>query len=100
MDGRLTSPADGKQQKAKLEDGYHEGGYRTGWQVLSNSAAGIVAAVMWNGMFVPESAQAWLLRRVGLGAGAGVVYSETSWCPLDGSIADGWSRMLVFAAIG
>ncbi|KAF5348292.1 hypothetical protein D9756_010515 [Leucocoprinus leucothites] len=47
----------GKQRKAKLEPGYHEAGYRTGWQVLSNSAAGIVVAVLWNGMFVPDSVQ-------------------------------------------
>ncbi|KXN85181.1 Transmembrane protein 19 [Leucoagaricus sp. SymC.cos] len=90
----------GKQRKAKLEDGYHEAGYRTGWQVLCNSAAGIAAAAVWNGMFVPNSVHAWILERVGLGVGTGIVYGETVWCPLDKQIAEGWSRALVFAAVG
>ncbi|KAF9442918.1 hypothetical protein P691DRAFT_680567 [Macrolepiota fuliginosa MF-IS2] len=91
----------GKQRKAKLEDGYHEAGYRTGWQVLCNSASGVVAAVFWNALFVPGSAQAWIVRRVvTVPVYAGTVYSETDWCPLDGKIAGGWSRALVFAALG
>lgn len=90
---------DGKQRKAKLEDGYHEAGYRTGWQVLCNSASGVAAAIVWNALFVPESAQAWIVSRV-VSVDAGVVYSETGWCPLDRKIAGGWSRALVFAALG
>lgn len=92
---RTHGGADGKQRKAKLEEGYHEAGYRTGWQVLSNSAAGIVAVVVWNGMFVPDSVQAWAS---GGTLGTGSVYSATGWCPLDKEV--GWSRALVLAAIG
>jgi len=34
----------GKERKARLEDGYHDAGYRSGWQVLSNSATAFAAA--------------------------------------------------------
>ncbi|KAJ3564137.1 hypothetical protein NP233_g8491 [Leucocoprinus birnbaumii] len=86
----------GKQRKAKLEDGYHEAGYRTGWQVLSNSAAGIVAVVLWNGMFVPDSVQAWASG--GTLLSTGMVYSATGWCPLDKHIGLGRSRAFILPA--
>lgn len=90
---------DGKQRKAKLEDGYQEAGYRTGWQVLCNSACGIVAAVAWNALFVPKSEQAWIVRRL-VAIDAGVEYDGVGWCPLEREIAGGWSRMLLFGALG
>lgn len=96
---KLIVVTDGKKRKAKLEDGYQEAGYRTGWQVLCNSLSGIAAAVLWNALFVPDSGQAWIVRRV-VSVEAGAVYSETGWCPLDREIAGGWSRALLFAAMG
>ncbi|EKM77260.1 hypothetical protein AGABI1DRAFT_115410 [Agaricus bisporus var. burnettii JB137-S8] len=71
----------GKQRKAKLEEGYQEAGYRSGWQVLCNSVCGVAAAVMWNAMF-------------------GVEYDSSKWCPLDREVGNGWSRMLLFVALG
>ncbi|KAH6914310.1 integral membrane protein DUF92-domain-containing protein [Coprinopsis sp. MPI-PUGE-AT-0042] len=98
----------GKKQKAQLEDHYHEAGYRTGWQVLSNSAAALIAAFAWNAIFVPSSLQATLSAVLGLDfsellrtpATSAYDRGSSGWCPLDVTIADGWSRLLVFAVVG
>jgi len=66
--------------------------------VLSNSAAGLVATTVWNSMFVPNSPHAWLLGW--LAPPVGPVYGERGWCPVDITVADGWSRALVLAAVG
>lgn len=99
---------DGKKQKARLEDGYQEAGYRSGWQVLSNSAAAVAAAFLWNAIFVPSSIQARLSRNLGLNVpellnlGRVPTYDRgpTGWCPTDVAVSDGLSRLLVFAALG
>ena len=66
--------------------------------MLSNSAAGLVATAAWNSMFVPNSPHAWLLGW--LVPPVGPVYGERGWCPVDITVAGGWSRALVFAAVG
>jgi len=66
--------------------------------VLSNSAAGLAATAAWNSMFVPNSPHAWLLGW--LVSPAGPAYGEPGWCPLDSTVAGGWSRALVLAAVG
>lgn len=78
-----------------MEEGYEEAGYRNAWQVLCNSAAALGAGFAWNAMFVPGSMHAWLAGVTEVG----VSYSS-AWCPLDGGVAGGWSRGLVFAVIG
>lgn len=91
--------------KRKLEEGYDEGGYRSGWQVLSNSFGGLVAAVLWNGAFAPWSLQARLLGRWIrvediLRLRSGFFYADGSWCPVSRMVGDGWSRRLIFMGLG
>ncbi|KAJ8081858.1 hypothetical protein PM082_007704 [Marasmius tenuissimus] len=95
----------GKQQKAKIEDGYHEAGYRTGWQVLSNAFSAVVACLLWNVLFTPNSFQSRIIGSAGvrksLYGALGVTPVEYGdWCPIDSHVAGGWSRTLVFAALG
>lgn len=101
----------GKKKKAELEDGYHEAGYRSGWQVLSNSFSALLACVLWNTLFSPTSLQATLLSLLGpdfvgslvatLGLTTGTIPEyHNDWCPIDKEIAGGWSRACVFAALG
>ncbi|KAJ7129425.1 integral membrane protein DUF92-domain-containing protein [Mycena epipterygia] len=93
----------GKQRKRKLEAAYHDYGNRSGWQVLSNSFSAAIACAVWNVLFVPQGVHAWFL---GLTAGAlnlpGITQTYTSdgWCPLSKDVSAGWSRALLFAALG
>jgi hypothetical protein len=112
--GHLSSPSrnadlpttpDGKQKKARLEAGYHDYGNRSGWQVLSNSFSAAVACSAWNIFFVPQGVHAWIWGA--LTAGAMKVpstiahkYTSDGWCPLSKDVGDGWSRALLFAALG
>ncbi|KAF9269395.1 hypothetical protein L218DRAFT_265238 [Marasmius fiardii PR-910] len=95
----------GKQRKAQFEDGYHEAGYRSGWQVISNAFSALVACLLWNILFAPTSFQSRILSWPGLRGnliellGASPV-EYGNWCPVDRAIANGWSRALVFAALG
>jgi len=89
---------DGKKRKALLEDGYQEAGYRSGWQVLCNSAAALVASFLWNANFVPTSVQAAIAR---------LIFSprepkpfDNSWCPLSPTVFYGSSRTLMFVSLG
>lgn len=99
---------DGKKRKAKLEDGFQEGGYRTGSQVLSNSAAAVVAAFLWNVLFVPSSIHAKIAHTVGLNVTEALSLestptydrSTTGWCPLDDAVSKGYSRLFLFAVLG
>lgn len=98
---------DGKDKKARLEDGYHEGGYRSGWQVLSNSVSALAAACLWNAAFAPTSPHARIVSWLGVDVSRMIleidhpeIYNPQNWCPLSGSINEGWSRMLVFASLG
>jgi len=96
----------GKDRKSRLEEGYHEAGYRNGWQVLSNSATAFMAAFMWNATFAPSSLHASLAKLLGIDLGRTVLrlhevnISDGTWCPLSNTVANGWSRILIFAALG
>jgi len=95
-----TFNKDGKERKARLEDGYQEAGYRSGWQVLCNSLGAVVAAILWNAAFSPQSFQARLVRRwISVNVGEGIV-ADGSWCVLSGKVGNGWSRRFMFAALG
>ncbi|KAF9068045.1 integral membrane protein DUF92-domain-containing protein [Rhodocollybia butyracea] len=96
----------GKKQKSQFEDGYHEA-------VLSNSFAAFIACVLWNVIFVPGSLQAFLVSLLSLDlsdiladalklkANEIPVYGDGgSWCPIDQSVANGWSRALILASLG
>ena len=96
----------GKDRKSRLEEGYHEAGYRSGWQVLSNSFTAFIAAFMWNAAFAPSSLHASLGKLFGIDVGRAVfhlnevnIYDGT-WCPLSSTVANGWSRILIFTALG
>ncbi|TFK51454.1 hypothetical protein OE88DRAFT_1659498 [Heliocybe sulcata] len=90
----------GKQLKAQLEDGHQEAGYRSGFQVVCNSFSAFIAAMAWEGLFVPGSLSSLFIHQI-LGATAGgPAYSSNGWCPLSPNVFHGWSRALVFAALG
>ncbi|KAG7444122.1 uncharacterized protein BT62DRAFT_987973 [Guyanagaster necrorhizus] len=78
----------GKQRKAKLEDGYTEGGERTGWQVLSNSCGALVCCMVWNATYAPGSVHHALLPLSSLSPPTNLVEPGTL------------SRQLVFGALG
>ena len=80
--------------------------------MLCNSFAALVATVVWTVLFVPESVGMgvvkWVGGVVGVDVDAGLdglvgkgreVYGA-GWCPVDREVGDGWSRALVFAALG
>lgn len=98
---------DGNKRKAQIEDGHQEAGYRSGWQVLCNSASGLVAAFLWNAAFVPTSIHSRTANIIGVDISATilhletrVVYDNNEWCPLSRTVANGWSRTLVLSVLG
>jgi len=89
---------DGKHLKTKLEEGHHEAGYRTAQQVLCNSFSAFIACMIWNALFAPEPfLTAWMTHAV---LSNYPPYHAQSWCPISTDVANGWSRGLVFAAVG
>jgi len=92
----------GKQLKGNLEEGHDENGYRSAWQVLSNSFAAVVAGCLWAAMFAPDSIHAYLIGPY--------LPPYFSWhrsnfsfdktCPLNSHIAAGWSRTLILVCLG
>lgn len=94
---------DGKKRKATLEEGYQSAGYRTGWQVLSNSVGAVAAATLWNVLFAPKSlhgmAADFMFGADNVGRN-GEIYGAWNWCPADRDVGFGMSRALVFAALG
>ncbi|KAJ7780999.1 integral membrane protein DUF92-domain-containing protein [Mycena metata] len=95
----------GKKKKATLEAGYHDYGNRSGWQVLSNSFSAAVACSAWNIFFVPQGVHAWIFGALTAGAikvpsTIARTYASDAWCPLSQNVGDGWSRTLLFAALG
>ncbi|KAF9476109.1 hypothetical protein BDN70DRAFT_812817 [Pholiota conissans] len=95
----------GKKTKARLEEGNHASGagYRSGRQVFCNSAAGLVAAFLWNAAFAPTSVHARIARAMGADVTMGVfgiTSTDPLACPVDKFVGDGWSRALLFAALG
>uniref|UniRef100_A0A0W0G5M7 Integral membrane family protein n=1 Tax=Moniliophthora roreri TaxID=221103 RepID=A0A0W0G5M7_MONRR len=98
---------DGKKIKAQLEDGYHEAGYRTGWQVMSNGFSAVIASILWNILFSSSSVQARIASELGFRDSisqylnvSSPEYNQDEWCPVDARIADGWSRALIYATVG
>ncbi|KAJ6628932.1 integral membrane protein DUF92-domain-containing protein [Mycena sp. CBHHK59/15] len=103
------SISDGKSKKAKLEASYHDAGYgnRSGWQVLSNSFSAVVACTAWNILFVPQGVHAWAWTALSTATGGALkspsvlkTYTSDGWCPVSGDVGAGWSRALLFAALG
>lgn len=99
----------GKHRKALLEEGHDEAGagYRTAWQVFCNSWSAFVATVLWVALFVPGSIPQKILALAPPGLGTGISAIEqvsygtdTPWCPLQKDMGNGWSRALLFAALG
>jgi hypothetical protein len=88
----------GKQRKAQLEDGHHEAGHRNAWQVLCNSLTASLTCLVWNALFVPGSITSTLASQVH--PFEKFPFNEGEWCPLSKGIAHGWSRGLLFAALG
>ena len=95
---KITS--DGKSLKSVLEDGFHEAGYRSAWQVLCNSFAAFIATVIWSALFAPGSIPWVVASKWNLGGADAVSYASGGWCPLSPQISGGASRALVFAALG
>jgi len=91
----------GKKQKARLEEGYHEAGYRTGGQVLCNSLCAFIGTALWEIHFMPQSMYAHMAMGLGFQASAdAAVYAPGLWCPTDGSVGGGMSRLLYYMILG
>jgi len=84
----------GRLRKSQLEEGYHEAGYRSAWQVLCNSFAAFIASILWNCLFASDSIPSVLLKT--LYDFKTFPYTGNGWCPMDIS----YSRALIFAALG
>ncbi|THG93177.1 hypothetical protein EW145_g8448, partial [Phellinidium pouzarii] len=75
-----------------------EAGYRTAAQVLCNSLAALVASVLWTGMFSRDSYVSAVLPRALVQQGE--PYDADAWCALSPEHGRGWSRWLLFVALG
>ncbi|KAF9242790.1 integral membrane protein DUF92-domain-containing protein [Melanogaster broomeanus] len=89
----------GKKRKAQLEAGFHDAGYRTGWQVLCNTFPAFVASIVWSVRFTPDSVP-WSFLAHAVNVPRGPIYTSDTWCPLSPTISDGLSRALIFATLG
>ena len=83
---------------AQLEEGHQEAGYRTASQVLCNSCSALIGSLLWAASYVPDSAASLLLPR--LLVVPGEPYNSDKWCPLSIDVTFGWSRALLFLALG
>lgn len=103
----------GKHLKSTLESNHDVAGYRNARQVLSNSLPALFAATLWTILFAQPSysflAQySDAVREVmGLGTFRGMASiadgswkGDGAWCVLDRTVDKGWSRALVYAALG
>ncbi|KAH8826811.1 integral membrane protein DUF92-domain-containing protein [Flagelloscypha sp. PMI_526] len=92
----------GKQRKAQYEDGYHEAGYRSAWQVLCNASTALVAAFLWNLTYDPQNNVLVRLASISATPRTPVaIYDTRSWCPvLDDPHSTGLTQIFVFAALG
>jgi hypothetical protein len=97
---RLKLHVDGKSLKATLEEGFHEAGYRSAWQVLCNSFAAFIATVIWSVLFAPRSIPWTVASALNLGVAETSSYTPDEWCPLSRHVSDGASRALLFATLG
>jgi uncharacterized membrane protein len=110
----------GKARKRALEDDYHDEGYRSGWQVLSNGIWGWVCADYWNTVFWWERGAIQAFGpdfRKDLVTGALQISipflppatwkvpgpfpdPNSTWCPTEPTFSSGLSRFLLYAALG
>jgi hypothetical protein len=95
----------GKDTKRKLEEGYDVGSQRGAFQVICNSFAAFLGSVVWNAAFASANRDAFAGIMAQMGGLLGVYtqgndFDTGSWCAVDPSIANGWSRYLVFLALG
>jgi len=90
----------GKSLKGTLEEGFHEAGYRSAWQVLCNSFAAFIATVIWSLKFAPNSAPWVVASMLRLDGAETRSYTPYEWCPLAPQVSDGASRGLLFATLG
>jgi len=88
----------GKALKAQLEEGHQEAGRRTASQVFCNSCLALIASLLWSASFIPGSVASSLLPSVLVIPGE--PYDSDKWCPLSTSVTCGWSRALMFLALG
>ncbi|KAF8699697.1 hypothetical protein RHS03_07058, partial [Rhizoctonia solani] len=88
----------GKQIKGKLEEGHDVNGYRSGWQVLSNSFTALVASCLWGALFAPESIHAYLIGPF-VYSWSRVDLNMEKFCPIDPYVGGGWSRALVLVVL-
>lgn len=77
-----------------MEEGYVDAGYRSGWQVLSNSVWAVIAVMLWNATHAPRSVQALVLEFLGLHLD-GPTFVAKEWCA-----AQSGNRGFVFAVLG
>jgi uncharacterized membrane protein len=94
------------KHKRTLEEGFDDGGRRSAWQVLCNSFSAFVAAILWSAYFVrPErDVYSWAASSVVEMAGYAPLtiktYDPTKWCAISPANGGGWSRALIFVALG
>lgn len=91
----------GRARKAALEEGHdaRAAGYRGAGQVFANSCSAWVCAQVWSALFVRGSFASILIPEAWIGGQSGVVY-DSGWCPVSVGVAEGWSRALLFGALG
>ncbi|KIJ19469.1 hypothetical protein PAXINDRAFT_69531 [Paxillus involutus ATCC 200175] len=89
----------GNKRKAQLEAGFHDAGYRTGWQVLCNTFPAFIASIIWSVRFTPDALPWSFLAHV-VDVSRDPVYTSDSWCPLSPAISNGLSRALIFITLG
>jgi uncharacterized membrane protein len=95
----------GKQRKRNLEENYDAASERGATQVACNALGAWFAALLWSGGFVDAerdvfSAAAGILAEFAPWPRRMREYSPNAWCALDAGVGNGWSRALVFIALG
>lgn len=91
----------GKRQKAQLEEGHQEAGYRSGMQVMCNAFSAFIASLLWSAFFVQNSFTSVALEQLYPDAiSLERPYASQEWCVLSRDVGGGWSRRLVFATLG
>lgn len=96
----------GKERKRKLEEGYDVGSRRNAFQVLCNSFSAFVASMLWSAAFVEKDRDIFSIIAASvtgilpLPVQDRALYTSISWCAVDSGVSNGWSRALIFAALG
>ena len=70
--------------------------------MICNSLCALLGTALWNIYFVPQSIHAQMAKSIiGFKASADApVYAPGSWCPTDGGVGGGVSRLLYYAILG